>query len=254
MERKLKKLLWGLIALMLITLGIIIGYWKISLNPYGKLKGLLTDRSLEQVDRLVGGRNFYWALLDGNGRVITSSKGEASAHPEFLQVELKDGRFAFLKVNFNSSRNLLWWLLIPFILNLIILMGTLIYGATIRRQLKKTKKDAELKKHLVYLGELSRGLAHELRNPLNTITMNLQMIEEDIPSEPYILKRFDRIKRELKRLEDNLTSFLRFARPPELRLKREEINELVEHITQFFLPECRSDGIELKLELGHDRK
>ena len=52
-------------------------------------------------------------------------------------------------------------------------------------------------------------------------------------------------------MEDNLTSFLRFARPPELRLKREEVNEIVEHIEQFFLPECRADGIELKKELGH---
>ncbi len=252
MEREIKRLLWGLVILLVVALGVGILYWRGFLSPYGKLNKLLSKQSLERVNRLAEGRSFYWVLLDSGGRVITASKGtESPPHPELLQVRTKDGEQAYLRLYFGQPHRLSLWLFLPFIFNFVLLVGLFCYAFILTRRIKASRRETEMREHLAYLGKLSRGLTHELRNPLNTIMMNLQMIAEDIPAEPHQLKRLERIKRELKRLEDNLTSFLRFARPPELRLRREELNEVVQHTADFFLPECRSAGIELSLELGH---
>ena len=74
------------------------------------------------------------------------------------------------------------------------------------------------------LTHLARGLAHEIKNPLSTMAMNLTLLEEDWsgargeaspapdPRERRSLKRLATLQREVVRLEGILDDFLRFAR------------------------------------------
>ena len=98
---------------------------------------------------------------------------------------------------------------------------------------------------------MASGLAHEIRNPLNTIDMNLQLIEEEMKeTDERFRKRFKRVKDELERLDAILSGFLRFTRPPKLSVKRTDINELVNKTVRFFQPECISKGVTIELSLA----
>ena len=90
------------------------------------------------------------------------------------------------------------------------------------RRLEEQAAEAE---RLAYIGTLAAGLAHEIRNPLNSLNLNMQMLEEDLPSSssPGSTGRLLSITRsELARLEGLVSDFLAYAKPraPELEVVR----------------------------------
>jgi signal transduction histidine kinase len=111
----------------------------------------------------------------------------------------------------------------------------------------------ERQSRLVYLGEIAGSLAHEIRNPLNTINMNVQLLEEQlVDKEEAVVKKIHRVRNEVIRLDGILTSFLRFARPPKLSLKKVDVRELLIKIEEFFGPEVEGAGIHLEVNLEED--
>ena len=85
-------------------------------------------------------------------------------------------------------------------------------------RLEAQAADAE---RLAYVGTLAAGLAHEIRNPLNSLNLNMQMLEEDLPHDTGgdTSRRLLAITRaEIGRLERLVSEFLRYARPRPLQL------------------------------------
>jgi signal transduction histidine kinase len=85
-------------------------------------------------------------------------------------------------------------------------------------RLEAQAADAE---RLAYVGTLAAGLAHEIRNPLNSLNLNMQMLEEDLPHDtggdtPRRLLAITRA--EIGRLERLVSEFLLYARPRPLQL------------------------------------
>src|ERR1700712_4998388 len=73
------------------------------------------------------------------------------------------------------------------------------------------------------LGTLTGGLAHEIKNPLSTISLNLQLLREDLPdaeSSARLTNRLNTVQKEISRLRDFLDDFMRFAGKIELSRKR----------------------------------
>src|SRR3954451_20746999 len=68
---------------------------------------------------------------------------------------------------------------------------------------------------LAELGTLTGGLAHEIKNPLSTVQLNLQLLQEDLPPEnpayQRIINRLQTVRQETGRLRDILDDFLRSA-------------------------------------------
>src|SRR3954470_8766768 len=67
---------------------------------------------------------------------------------------------------------------------------------------------------LAELGTLTGGLAHEIKNPLSTVQLNLQLLREDLPVAPdsaRLLNRLSTVQKETGRLRDILDDFLRYA-------------------------------------------
>jgi len=102
---------------------------------------------------------------------------------------------------------------------------------------------------LVELSRLAGGLAHEIRNPLSTVNLNLQLLEEDLAasaSDPEALRRsrrrLDRLRGEVRHLSDVLDDFLRFARMPRPRRRCQDVNALVEDVVS----SCAVDADLLK--------
>ena len=105
-----------------------------------------------------------------------------------------------------------------------------------------------------YLKGLADGLAHELKNPLSTLRMNLQLLGEDIADDDSILarrvrKRAEIIEMQTRRIQETLDEFLRFARGEPLELTACNVNALLQELLDFTAAERPRSGIRLLTEL-----
>ena len=96
----------------------------------------------------------------------------------------------------------------------------------------------EREQHLAYIGTLSAGLAHEIRNPLSSMKMNVQMIRNrlekaEVDDRDGLLRKVERVDREIVRLEESISDFLVFAAPRPLAKKPTNINAAVESVVDF---------------------
>jgi signal transduction histidine kinase len=107
------------------------------------------------------------------------------------------------------------------------------------------------------ISQLAGGLAHEIRNPLSTLSLNLDLLAEDFqnpenPRDRRIQQRVNRLKCEVQRLHDILENFLRFARVQELKLTPTDLNALIEELCDFYEPEASTQGIVLRTSFAAD--
>jgi signal transduction histidine kinase len=105
-----------------------------------------------------------------------------------------------------------------------------------------------------YVGLLASGLAHEIRNPLNAMNMNLQMLEEELQaaSEPGASEwgeLLNSTKSEIKRLERLVNNFLAYARPAEPRFEPRDLNVVLQEVARFLQADFRQSAVHLVLEL-----
>jgi len=99
---------------------------------------------------------------------------------------------------------------------------------------------------------IAAGIAHEVRNPLNALQINLGILEQELreilPDRTgHVFEVIAKIARELRSLDDFVTEFLRFARPPQLSLEAVPIRSLLADLTTFLGPECGRKGVSLSL-------
>jgi signal transduction histidine kinase len=132
--------------------------------------------------------------------------------------------------------------------------------------LPQSEVRADGDRHLHELEELSKltgQLAHEIKNPLSTIKINLKLIREELES-PDLAElsktpldgndqRFKRalrkttvIQKEMDRLERILDGFLRYVTKTELQLAETDINELVSDMVDFYSPQAHSHSIVIR--------
>ncbi len=133
--------------------------------------------------------------------------------------------------------------------------GFVLLRAAIER-VRTAERRARASERLAELGAMTGGLAHEIRNPLSTITLNAQILAEaieDLPIEPdeksRLTRRVGTLYRETDRLSAILADFLRYA--GEVRLSREaaDVNLLVDELVDFFHPQAERQGVRLRADL-----
>ena len=99
------------------------------------------------------------------------------------------------------------------------------------------------------------GLAHEIRNPLSTIRLNMELLAEDFettdPESPTKQRdrrakaKIDLVRQECDRLQKLLGDFLDFARQESLTPEPGSLNVEVEQLLDFFAPQARDGGVEI---------
>ena len=102
---------------------------------------------------------------------------------------------------------------------------------------------------------LAAGVAHEIGNPLNSLTIHLQLLERrlrKLPEEQQetLLHPLEVAQEEIKRLDTIVTQFLRAIRPAPLHRAPHDLNSLVREAAEFLQPELKSRNILLELDLG----
>ncbi|MHC4599209.1 MAG: sensor histidine kinase [Planctomycetota bacterium] len=96
------------------------------------------------------------------------------------------------------------------------------------------------------------GLAHEIKTPLSTIGMNLQLLREKLevakdlsPRESQALDKIHLVEKEVLRLGETLNEFLRFVRGRRMEIRPGSINLLVNELVDFIRPEAESLGVRV---------
>jgi signal transduction histidine kinase len=105
------------------------------------------------------------------------------------------------------------------------------------------------------IATLAGGLAHEIKNPLSTISMNLELMAEDLQEDESsrnrrLLTKINTVQRECRHLEEILNAFLQFARVGELELFASDLNELVSDFIDFYQAQAMDHGIEISPHLA----
>ena len=117
---------------------------------------------------------------------------------------------------------------------------------------------------MAFLVRLADGLAHEIKNPLSTMSINLALLQEDweraaasrspdeprrTPREERSLKRIKTLQREVHRLEQILDDFLHYARGGVVDRKPEDLARIVRELLEFVEPEDERAGIRHHVDL-----
>lgn len=96
-------------------------------------------------------------------------------------------------------------------------------------EIKKALEEKEKAKRMSLIGQLSAGIAHEIRNPLTGINISLEMLKEAPNINDTQKKSIDKILKELSDIEDLINSLLEITKPASLKLKKENIDNFIKN-------------------------
>lgn len=119
-------------------------------------------------------------------------------------------------------------------------------------QMKKVEERLLLTERLTSLGELSAGVAHELRNPLAGIKINTQVLlrKKDLPE--IERKLLESSLEGIGKIQKIVEDMLHFAKPKAAHFKEEKINEVVESSLAIFQNKLKKGNISLMFQKGED--
>lgn len=141
-----------------------------------------------------------------------------------------------------------------------VLATALVARGVLRRSVdraREAERRARGAERMAEIGAMTGGLAHEIKNPLSTIGLNAQLLEEglgelsiDDADRTRLLRRVGALRREADRLRGILTDFLQFAGQLKLEPRPTDVNQLVDELVDFFTPQAVSQGIRLRADLA----
>jgi len=180
-------------------------------------------------------------VTDRNGVLVMRQRGEAAGETPgegaavagfgSLDVSVPIGEHGALRIGLSPAemssrldqlrsglvRQMSW---IGGLTGLVVAGAVALLSVLIRRG-ERLEQQARETEQLAYVGTLAAGLAHEIRNPLNSLNLNMQLLEEDLPAGDVgeASRRLTAVTRaEIARLERLVSEFLAYARPRPLEL------------------------------------
>jgi len=99
---------------------------------------------------------------------------------------------------------------------------------------KRIEEEMKRVEGLALIGELAAGIAHEIRNPMASISGSIQMLKEGLDTDDVNQRLMDIILREINRLNHLISDFLLFARPRPANIQTFDLNELIRDSLELF--------------------
>jgi two-component system sensor histidine kinase PilS (NtrC family) len=93
--------------------------------------------------------------------------------------------------------------------------------------MKQIEEEMRKVEGLAMVGELAAGIAHEIRNPMASISGSIQMLKENLEADSMNSRLMDIILREVSRLNSLVNDFLLFARPKQAKIESFDLNQLI---------------------------
>ena len=147
---------------------------------------------------------------------------------------------------------------------LALLLGAAVAAWAVRSRMVREREQAEAaararrdEEQAALVGTIAAGIAQEIRNPLSTLRMNLQLLREDwqdpiTEREKQGKKRIDVLLRETERMETVVSDFVRFAAGHALRKEKTNLNALTGELLDFLAPQAERSRIRLVREFAKD--
>jgi signal transduction histidine kinase len=116
------------------------------------------------------------------------------------------------------------------------------------KRLEERLREAE---HLSAVGQLSRSIAHEIRNPLNFISLSIDHIREKYPPSAHAdAESFDAllssVKQEIRRLNNLVSDFLDYGKPLRLNIQLTQIDRMLDDVVEIIRAKAAGEGVEIK--------
>ncbi len=128
-----------------------------------------------------------------------------------------------------------------------------------RTEVERASEERRQTARIESLATLTAGIAHELKNPLNSMTIHVQLMRkaaeklaacaDATPEMERMRRSAEIVEEEVARLGMIVDEFLTAVRPIQPRFRKASMNDLLVGLAELFGPECRAAGIELALEL-----
>jgi signal transduction histidine kinase len=115
---------------------------------------------------------------------------------------------------------------------------------------RRIEAEIEISRRLSSAGRVTRGVAHEVKNPINAIVLHLQLLQNKIKQEdPETNRHMDVIGNEIRRLDRVVQILVDFTRPRDLRLEEVDLRRILEDVVVLAAPDAGRRGITLAKDL-----
>jgi PAS domain S-box-containing protein len=119
---------------------------------------------------------------------------------------------------------------------------------------RRLQEQVILSERLATVGRMAAQVAHEIRNPLSSIGLNIELLADEIHDQGLgnsgeSRELIDNVLSQIERLNGVINDYLRFARMPVKHLKPECVNDLIRELAQFLQPETAAAHVRLTLNL-----
>ncbi len=114
--------------------------------------------------------------------------------------------------------------------------------------------EIEMSRRLSASGRLTRGVAHEVKNPINAIVLHLQLLQNKLAQqEPDTRRHMDIIDSEIRRLDRVVQTLVDFTRPRDLHVEEVDLRRLMEDVAQLAAPDAEQHGVTIELHMPAER-
>jgi len=119
-------------------------------------------------------------------------------------------------------------------------------------KIRKLESKIKLKEKLAAIGELSAGIAHEIRNPLNSIELFLGLLQRKLKGQEDRINLVSKVRDEITKLNKILSDFLKFARPMPLSLSLIDLKSVIDDSIFFAKAELDRRQVDIRLKMPDD--
>lgn len=127
-------------------------------------------------------------------------------------------------------------------------MGTLVTLRDIE-SLERIGSQLQVSERLAALGRVTAGVAHEVKNPLNSMRLWLEVLKANMPIDPEPQQAVKMLDSEIDRLDRAVKTFLNFTRPVELSLEETDLHKLLDEVLDAARPSIAKAGLTLRADL-----
>ena len=118
--------------------------------------------------------------------------------------------------------------------------------------LESINTQLQVSERLAALGRITAGVAHEVKNPLNSMRLWLENLKDTLPPEqaPAAQQAVQVLDKEIDRLDAVVKRFLDFTRPLEIKLESTNLSELLQEVMSVAQPQLQKAGVSVEASLG----
>ena len=118
---------------------------------------------------------------------------------------------------------------------------------------RRIENEIELSRRLAAIGRLTSGVAHEVKNPINSIVVHLEVLREKLLQvDPETKRHMDVIGSEIHRLDRVVKTLVDFTRPVELKLTEIDLRQIVDDVVALAAPDAERQGVNISATLDAD--